>query len=109
MAPELRLDIGEDEKKYVVTAEMPGVKKEDIMIGVDGREVTIEAESRGGFDDKKNVDMIRTERYEGRIKRSFVLPHEVDADHAEAAYADGILKLKLPKKEQKLRKQLTVH
>jgi HSP20 family protein len=95
--PEFRMDVTEDAEAYRVKAEIPGVRKEDIRIEIDGNQVAITAESRREKEDKKGEAVVCSERYYGRQYRSFALRHEVDAARSDAKYADGVLELTLPK------------
>lgn len=96
-APEIRLDLKEAEKAYTVHAEIPGVKKEDIEVSIDGNLVTIRAEVRREKEEKGET-MLRSERYYGSVGRSFTLASDVDEKTAIAKYSDGVLELTLPKK-----------
>jgi len=95
--PEIRLDLKETEKAYLVHAEIPGVKKEDIEVSIDGNLVTIRAEVKREKEEKGET-MLRTERYYGAMTRSFTLATDVDEKAASAKYTDGVLELTLPKK-----------
>ena len=95
--PEIRIDVNEDDKAYKVKADIPGMKKEDIQVSVEGREVEISAESRREVE-KQDESCLYSERSEGRVYRSFSLPGEVDTRNVEAKYEHGVLKLTLPKK-----------
>jgi HSP20 family protein len=97
LAPDIRIDVAEDEKFYRVTAEIPGVEKKDIEISVERNEVTIGAEVRRATPVKEQKDLY-TERYYGKVFRSFTLPGELDSTKADAHYEHGILTLMLPKK-----------
>ncbi|MDR3481148.1 MAG: Hsp20/alpha crystallin family protein [Burkholderiaceae bacterium] len=97
-ALKLKLDVSEDEKNYTVHADLPGVKKEDIRVSVEGNQVTISAELNTRKEEKKDKNVIYSERYEGKVFRSFTLDRGVDESKAEAKYADGVLVLTLPKK-----------
>ncbi len=97
--PQIRMDVSEDEKAFVVKAEIPGVRKDDIKVSIDGNRVSISAELKKEKEEKKGETVIRSERYYGRQFRGFTLQQDVDASKAEASYEDGILALKLPKKE----------
>jgi HSP20 family protein len=107
-APEIRIDLSEDEKHYTVRAEIPGAKKEDIKVQVDGSRVTISAETRRDKEEKKGEKVIYRECYEGSSYRSFTLDSDVDETKAEARYENGILELTLPKKEGKTARHLQV-
>jgi HSP20 family protein len=105
--PEIRLDMKETEKAYTIHAEMPGVKKEDIEVSIDGNLVTIRAEVRREKDEKGEA-MLRSERYYGAMMRSFTLASEVDEKAAAAKLTDGVLELTLPKKPGSASRKLTV-
>jgi len=95
--PEIRLDLKETEKAYMVHAEIPGVRKEDIDVSIDGSLVSIRAEVRREKEEKGET-MLRSERYYGAMTRSFTLATEVDEKAATAKYSEGVLELTLPKK-----------
>lgn len=98
-AMSMRLDVTENDKGYEVKAELPGVRKEDIHVRVDGNMVQIDAESRSEREEKGEGErVLRKERYYGSISRAFTLANDVDDTKVEAKYADGILTLQLPKK-----------
>lgn len=107
-AQRMRMDVSESDKAFTINAEIPGVKKEDIKIAIEGDKVTIRAEVKQETEEKKEGNMVRSERYYGQQYRSFTLPQAVDDSKAEAKYQDGILSLTLPKKEGGTAKQLTV-
>lgn len=110
LAPtQVRMDVTESDKEYVVIAEMPGVKKEDISVTIDGNEVTVSAEVKHEKDIKDGETVLRAERYYGKILRVFTLENEVDEATAQAKYLDGVLELKLPKKTVAAAKRLAVH
>lgn len=94
----IRMDVSEQENAYIVHAEMPGVKKDDIKIEIDGNQVSINAESKSEKDVKEGERVIRSERYYGKISRSFSLANEVDENAASAKFENGVLELALPKK-----------
>jgi HSP20 family protein len=97
-APSMRMDVSEAQDAYTVKAEMPGLKKEDIKVSIDGRQVTISAESKSETEEKQGETMLRSERRYGRMFRSFSLPQEIDDDKAQARYENGVLQLTLPKR-----------
>lgn len=82
----------------MVRADIPGVKKEDIKVNVDGNVVSISAEVKQEKEEKEGERVIRSERYRGEVSRSFSLGQDVDEGAAQAKYADGVLELTLPKK-----------
>jgi HSP20 family protein len=94
----IRFDVRESAEAYTVNAELPGVKKEDIHVEIDGNEVTISAESRRDAEQKDGDKWLRTERYVGKSARRVALPQELDSSKAAAKFIDGVLELTLPKK-----------
>ena len=107
-AMEMRLDVVEDDKTYRVKIDMPGVKKDDIDVSVEGNQVTINAEIKREKTEEDQRELY-TERYSGKAYRSFSLPSEVDSTKAEAKYDGGVLMLTLPKKSGSVSKHLPVH
>ncbi|MCE5232242.1 MAG: Hsp20/alpha crystallin family protein [Mizugakiibacter sp.] len=95
--PDMRMDVIEEDKSYRVNAEIPGVKKEDIEVSVEGNRVTISAEVKRETE-KKGESEVCQERYYGKVLRGFALPAEVDSTKVEAHYDNGVLSLTLPKK-----------
>lgn len=95
-SPEIRMNVSEDEKAYLVSAEIPGVKKEDIEISVEGNQVTIQAEVKRD-ETRESAKEIHSERFIGKSYRAFTLPQEIDSSACEAKYDNGVLTLKLPK------------
>lgn len=106
--PRIKVDVAEADAAYSVKAEIPGVKKEDIHVAIDGNQVSIEAEVKKEKEEKKGEKVVRSERYYGKQSRSFTLGHDIDAGKAEAKYSDGVLELKLPKKGNGSSKELKV-
>jgi len=94
----IKVDVNEDDKAYTVHADVPGVRKEDIQVDVDGSQVSIRAEVKQEKEEKKGDKLIHSERYYGMVSRSFSLPVEVDEKAVVARYKDGVLDLTLPKK-----------
>lgn len=97
-APEVRIDVAEDDKAFRVKAEMPGVDKKDIDVSIEGNQVAISAEVKRETKNKEGEKEIYTERYCGKVYRSFTLPNDVDSAKADAHYDKGVLTLTLPKK-----------
>lgn len=106
-APAIRLDVEETEQAYTLSAEIPGVRKEDIKVDIDGNRVAISAERQRESEEKKG-NSLRSERSWGRQYRSFTLETPVDDSKAEAKYDNGVLKLVLPKKADGNGRRLTV-
>ena len=108
VAPRIKVDVAEKNGAYLVTAEIPGVKKEDIRIGVDGAQVTLEAEVKREREATQDERVLHVERAYGKAMRSFTLPQELDEAKVEAKYRDGELALMLPKKAAAARKQIAI-
>jgi HSP20 family protein len=109
--PELkmRIDVTEKDNAYEVKADIPGVKKEDINVRIDGNVVQIDAQVRREKETRGNGDkVLRSERYDGNVSRTFSLADDVDDSKAEAKYADGVLTLALPKRTTAASKKVTV-
>ena len=74
----IKMDVTETDNGYVIHSEVPGVKKEDIDVAIDGNQVTITAEVKRQWEKRECDRMLRNERYFGNIYRSFTLPAELD-------------------------------
>jgi HSP20 family protein len=108
-ALKMRIDVSEKDNAYEVKADIPGVKKEDINVRIDGNVVQIDAEVKREKETKGNGDkVLRSERYYGNVSRTFSLAEDVDDSKAEAKYADGVLTLQLPKKATAASRKVTV-
>jgi len=105
---QIKLDVSEDDKAYSVHAEIPGVKKEDIHVNIDGSQVAISAEVKNEKEVKEGEKLLRNERYYGTVSRTFVLDQDVDEDMAQAKYTDGVLELHLPKRSSAKSKSITI-
>jgi HSP20 family protein len=106
--PRVKVDVAEQNGAYKVTAELPGVKKEDIQVSIDGSQVTLGAEVKQEKDANQDGRVLHSERVFGKVVRSFTLPQEVDESKAEAKFRDGVLELTLPKKAAAQRKQISI-
>ena len=104
----IKIDVTEKNGAYVVHAEIPGVKKEDIQVNIDGDQVSISAESRAEKEVKEDEQLLHRERYYGKVARSFRLGVDIDQAAANAKYVDGVLELTLPKKADVAGRQLTI-
>lgn len=108
-APTIRLDVHETDQAYMVKAEIPGVKKEDIKVDVQGNRVSISAECRREPEPAGQGTVLRSERYYGQMSRIFTLSSEIDDSQAEARYTDGVLELTLPKRPGNGGRKLPIH
>ncbi len=106
--PSIKLDVKTQDNNYLVHAELPGIRKEDIHVNIDGSVVSITAERKQEKEVKEGERVLRTERYFGKVSRSFDLGTDIDESQAVAKYNDGVLELTLPKKTASPNKRLTV-
>jgi len=106
--PSIKMDVKEQGDNYLVHAELPGVKKEDIHVVVDGNQVSISAETKQEKEVKEGERILRSERYFGKVSRSFQLGQEIDDTKAAAKFNEGVLELTLPKRAASPNKRLTV-
>ncbi|MBI4293348.1 MAG: Hsp20/alpha crystallin family protein [Betaproteobacteria bacterium] len=104
----MAIEVTENDGAYNVTAELPGVKKDDIRVTIEGDQVSVSAETRTGRETKQGDRIVHSERYVGKIMRTFRLGQEIDEAAASAKYADGVLELVLPKKAVAGTRQLTI-
>ena len=96
--PQIRVDVKETPEAYTVHAELPGVRKDQIHVEIEGNEVTVSAETRREVEKKDNEKWLRTERFFGKTARRFALPQEIDEARVAARFDLGVLELTLPKK-----------
>ncbi|MBU1237765.1 MAG: Hsp20/alpha crystallin family protein [Gammaproteobacteria bacterium] len=107
-APTVKIDVKEQDNAFVVHAEMPGINKDDIHVNIDGPTVSISAERKQEKEVKEGERVLRTERYFGKVSRSFQLGQDIDDGKASAKFTDGVLELTLPKKAATQAKRLTI-
>lgn len=105
---QIKLDVKEDDHTYTIHAEMPGVKKEDIHVSVEGGMVSIAAEVKRESEQKEGEKVLHSERYYGKVSRSFTLGQDVDEANAKAKFDNGVLELTLPKRAVSASRRLTV-
>jgi HSP20 family protein len=103
------VDVGETEKTYEITAELPGMDEKNVEVKFAGGVLTIKGEKKEQKEEKKK-DYHLSERRYGAFQRSFTVPDGVDAEKIEAAFKDGVLKVSLPKtpEAQKQEKQIAI-
>jgi HSP20 family protein len=107
-AAQFRVDVSENENAYTLRAEIPGVKKEDISVTIDGDTVAISAEVKNEKEVKNGDRVLRAERYYGKVYRAFTLGQAVEEAATAARYANGVLELTLPKKAAVQAKRITI-
>lgn len=105
---QIKLDVKENDTAYTIYVDIPGVKKEDIHVLVEGNRVSLEAEVKRNNETRDGEKILRSERFYGKTSRSFTLGSEVDDAAAEAKYNDGVLELMLPKKAPNNIKRLDI-
>jgi HSP20 family protein len=101
------IEIGEDNNDVVVKAELPGMKKEEIEIGIAERILTIRGEKKREAE-RKGEGYHYSERSYGAFERCLEIPRDVQADKVRAAFKDGVLEIRLPKTEEAKRKEVKV-
>ena len=101
------VDVFEDGDRYHVHVDLPGMKREDIAITLEGDALTITGE-KTRENDSKEEDYYRAERSYGKFSRSMTLPASVDANKIEASYKSGVLEVKIPKTEERRPKQIKI-
>lgn len=103
------LDVAETDHAYTVKLDMPGVSKEDVKISVDGRQVTVQAQSQSTEEKKAGERIVYRERSVSSYARTFTLPVEVDQSEANAKLDQGVLTLTLPKRVARSAAQIAVN
>jgi len=106
--PTIAIEVQEMDNAYLVAAELPGVKKEDIDISITGNQITLNAECK----QEKMAEGAKewcSERWYGKVSRTIQLPLEIEEQNAGATYTDGVLHLTLPKKASSMAKKLEIH
>jgi len=101
------INISETDEKLSIDVDIPGMKKEDINIGIENGALTISGE-RKNRNEEEGRKFHRVETHYGTFERSFQLPDNVDEESIEATYADGILQIDIKKKEEKVKKQIEI-
>lgn len=101
------LDVEEEADQFVVQAELPGMRKEEIKVSVTGDTLTISGERKREAEEKGKT-FHRLERSYGRFSRSVTLPGEVEVDKVKAKYENGVLTLTLPKSERAISKEIPI-
>jgi HSP20 family protein len=102
------VDLYEKDDHFMITAELPGVDKNDIKIDLKDRLLTLSGE-RTYDNEVKEENYYRRERSYGKFQRAFTLPADVDSDKIKAEFKDGVLRIEVPKPEEQKAKQVTIH
>lgn len=101
-------DIEEEEDRYVIKADLPGVDKKDIDVKLENGVISIRGEKQTEKETGKGTKRHRTERFHGSFARSFSLPDAVKDERVEANYKDGVLSLVIPKAEEAKPKSIDI-
>lgn len=107
-SPQIRVDVTESDGQYLIKAEVPGVRKEDLDVNINDNQVSISAEVKKEAETKEGGRVLRSERRYGWIRRSIWLDSSVDQAKASAHYHDGLLELTLPKRAATTMKHLEI-
>jgi HSP20 family protein len=102
------IDLYEKDDHFVIKAELPGVDKNDIKVDLKDRVLTLSGE-RTCDNEVKEENFYRRERSYGKFQRVFTLPADVDSDKISAEFKEGVLRVEVPKPEEKKPKQVTIH
>jgi len=103
----MAMDVIERDKEYILKANLPGIKKKDIKVYIEGDNLVLEAR-RSEEKEEKSETMYRSERYRGDYRRLFSIPKDWDYENISAKYENGVLNLTIPKKEIKPEKEISV-
>ncbi|KAK9767796.1 hypothetical protein K7432_002132 [Basidiobolus ranarum] len=101
------IDMHDTENAVILNAELPGVKKEDISLDIHGHSLVLSGETKINEEHKEGGTIYRERRY-GKFSRTVPLPKEVDTEKVSANFNNGILEVKIPKKEQSPPKKITI-
>ncbi len=102
------VDIEEEEDKYLIKADLPGVDRDDIEVKLENGVLSIRGEKKTETETGKGSKQHRIERFRGTFARSFTLPDAVKADAVDASYKDGVLSLSIPKQEDTKPKSIEI-
>ena len=106
--PQMKLDVSEDDKTYTIKADIPGARKEDIHLSLDGNQVSISVEVKQESEQKEGRKVVHSERYYGQVARTFTLDKDVEQGAVKAKYTDGVLEAVLPKKQGASARQIAI-
>lgn len=101
------MDVSEDEKVWVVTAEVPGASPDDVHVDIQDDMLTVRGEKKSEREGKKE-NRRWTERTYGSFSRSFRIPANADVDRIEASFRDGVLTVEIPKREESKPRRVSI-
>lgn len=96
----INCDVEETKDHFLLTFDMPGMRREDIEASVDGNVLTVSGERKSESREEMESNVLKSERSYGRFQRSFTLPRNVDVSEISANYENGVLELSLPKTQE---------
>jgi len=102
-----RVDISENDNSYLLEAELPGLKENEIDVKIDNNILTIKGRKEK-VSEEKNKNYYLKERYSGSFQRSISLPNNIDEEGIDANFENGILRIEIPKKNQKTVKKIEI-
>lgn len=105
---QIKVDVKENQNEFIVHAEIPGAGKENIDVNIEGNVVNIRAQISQVDRESADDMLLRSERYYGSVSRSFQLSADIDETASKAIYENGVLTLKLSKKQKKTGSRLTI-
>lgn len=97
----MKTDIKEKKDEYMLTIDLPGYDKKDIKVSIDDGYLNINAKTNSDKENKEEGKFVRKERYFGECSRSFYIGENIKEEDIKASFKNGILKLEIPKKEEK--------
>ena len=103
------VNLYENDADWVLTAEIPGLRSEELAVSVDGNRVILRGERKIEIPNQPGTSVHRRERQAGIFRRTFELPAEPESDKIEATYRDGVLRVRLPKPATRQARQITIH
>jgi HSP20 family protein len=101
------VDVKEDEKAYMVKADIPGVSPEDVEVTMERGVLTIRGERKSERKEERD-NYHRIERFSGSFSRRFTLPDAADSDGVEADMKDGVLQVRIPKQEKAVSRRINI-
>lgn len=102
------VDIYDNDENIIIKAELPGIDKDNIVVDVKGRVLTLKGE-RSSENEVKEDKYYRRERAFGNFERVFIMPAEIDPNKIKADYKNGVLKINIPKPEEHKPRQISIH
>ena len=102
------VNLREEDTEYLLTAELPGMKLDDIEVDIDKDVLVLKGAKRTEFEEEKEGRWHIYERHYGNFERSFTLPRAVEAENVKAAFANGVLTIHMPKKKEAMGRKIEI-